>query len=203
MGAVFVSLGQCAALQYIILTQNKESSPETQARFRAKCANDYEPLTPTGESRLLLCLHLSLFLFAAGLLIYFFNINCATFNAVVWFVAIITVLYTFLSVSPIYNHDILIVTLFSPIVLRVYLGVLYVMAQVLSWIKPLHGLFIKTKKHYRDLSDCFRAGIVKGNAELHEEAALHPLSEIDAEVLERIFFFFFFFESALSRIVSI
>ena len=186
MGAIFVSLGQHAALQYVILTQNKESSPETQARFHAKCANDYKPLTPAGESQLLFCLHLSLFLFTAGLLIYFFNINCATFYAVVSFIAIITVLYTFLSVSPIYDRDMLIVTLFSPMVLQVYLSVLYVMVQASSWIKPLHGLSTRTKKHYRDLSYHFRGGITKGNAELHKEAALKSLSEINAEVLEHI-----------------
>ena len=186
MGAMFVSLGQRAALQYVILTQNKESSPETRARFRAKCANDYEPLTLAGESRLLFCLHLSLFLFTAGLLIYFFNINRATFYAVVSFIAITTVHYTFLSVSPIYDRNMLIVTPFSPMVLRVYLGVLYAMVQASSWIKPLHGLSTRTKMHYRDLSYRFRGGIVKGNAELHEEAALKSSLEIDAEVLERI-----------------
>jgi len=181
---MFVTPAHHAALHYVTLTQNRQYSPETRARFRAEYANEYESFTlRAGQSLYLFCLHVSLFLFAAGLLIYFFNINRATFYAVVWLVAIATGQYAFSTVLPFF-HRYLHATPFSSIVLRMYLGVLYAMVQVFSWIKPLHGPSIQTKKHHRDLSDRYRLGVIEGNAKLLREAALKPSSAIDAEVLE-------------------
>ena len=182
---MLMTLEQRDALQYLRFTQNRNHSSVTRARFHAKYVDEYGALI-FEDSPYLFCLHLSLFLFAAGLLIYFFNINRATFGAVVWFIATTTVIYTVLTVSPFSDLDILSATPFSPLILRVYLGVLYAMAQIFSWIEPLHGLSIKTKKHHRDLSDRYRAGIVEGNARFLTEAALEPSPKIDAGVLERI-----------------
>jgi hypothetical protein len=177
---MLVTTDQRVPRQYAMLTQSKDFSPETRARFHAST-----PKLGDAENDYLFCLHLSLFLFAAGLLIYFFNINRATFDAVVWFIATLTLAYTLVSVSPIYDREFLIVTPFSTMALWAYLCVLYAIGQV-SRITPLHGLSIQIKKHHRDLREHFRAGIVEGNAKWFREEALKPSSEIDAEVLERI-----------------
>jgi len=182
---MFVTLEQRRAFHYLRLTQKKGHSPVTRARFHAKVAKKYGALI-FDDSPYLFCLHLSLFLFAAGLLVYLFNINRATFGAVVWVIPITTVLYALHTVFPFFNHNILYVTPFSPMVLCLYLGVLWVMVQIFSRIKPLHGLSIKTKQHHRDLSDRYRKGVLRGNAKLLEEAASKPSSKIDAKVLERI-----------------
>jgi hypothetical protein len=184
-GAMFMTLEQRDALQYLRFTQNKGHPSITRARFHAKYVNEYSPLI-FDDGPYLFGLHLSLFLFTAGLLIYFFNINRAIFDAVVWFVAISVVIYTGITVLFFSDRDILSATPFSPLVLWVYLGVLYATTQVFSWIKPLHGLSIKTKKHHRDLSDRYRAGVEEGNAKFFEEACLRPSRKIDAGVLERI-----------------
>jgi hypothetical protein len=113
-----------------------------------------------------------------------FNINCATFGAVAWFIAITTVIYTVLSVIPFLQRDILYATPFSPMVLRVYLGVLYAMLQVFSRIK-LYSLSVKIKKHHRGLSGHYRVGVLEGNTKLLEEEASKSSSEIDTEVMER------------------
>ena len=183
---MLVTLEQRAALQYVMRTQHKEYSPETRARFHAGVVDKYGPLTFEWDSSYLFCLHLSLFLFAAGLLIYFFNVNRATFGAVVWLIGTSTVLYAMVSVTAISECNIFYVTPFSPMLLRVYLGVLYAMAQVFSWIKPLQSLFIKTKEHHRDLSDRYRVGVVEGNAKLLEETTSEPSWTIDTEVLKRM-----------------
>ena len=184
--AMLVTLEQRGALQYLILTQNKEYSPETRARFRAKVADEYGSITSEdGTPFRLFCLHLSFFLFATGFLVYFFNINRATFDVVVWWIAMITVLYAIISAAPIYGAFLFNITPFSPVVVRVYLDVIFLMVQIFHWIMP-HGLFIKIAKHHGDLSDRCRVGIAEGNAKLLEEEASKPSSEIDSEVLERI-----------------
>ena len=182
---MFVTLEQRRASHYLRLTQKKSHSPVTRARFHAKVAKEYGALI-FDESPYLFCLHLSLFLFAAGLLVYLFNINRATFGAVAWVIPITTVLYALHTVFPFFNHNILYVTPFSRMILCLYLGVLWVIVQIFSRIKPLHGLSIKTKRHHRDLSDRYRKGVLRGNAKLLEEAASKPSSKIDAKVLERI-----------------
>jgi hypothetical protein len=184
-GAMFVTLGQRWALQYVAHTQNKEYSPETRARFHAKYIKEYGALI-LNDGPYLFCLHLSLFLFTVGLLIYFFNINRAIFGAVVWLIAITTLYYIFFTLTPFSDCDIMFDTPFSSTVLRVYLGVLRAVVQVFSWIKPLHSLSTKTTKHHRDLSDRYRSGILEGNAKLLEEEALKPSSEIDASIVECI-----------------
>ena len=111
IGAMLVTLEQRFVRQYVILTQDKNYSPETRARFHAKVADG--GMLNEAENSYLFCLHLSL-LFAAGLLIYFFDINRATFGAVVWFIAITTVAYALFSVLPIYSRNFLGITPFSP-----------------------------------------------------------------------------------------
>jgi hypothetical protein len=191
IGAMLVTLEQRFVRQYVILTQNKDYSPETRAWFHAKVADG--GMLNEAENSYLFCLHLSLALFAAGLLIYFFDINRATFGAVVWFIAITTVAYALFSVLPIYSRNFLGITPFSPmpspgytskifgengvIEQRGYLAALYAIAQVFSLIKPLHGLSIMTRKHHRALSDRCRVGIVEGNAKWLKEEALKPSSK--------------------------
>jgi hypothetical protein len=80
-------------------------------------------------SQYLFCLHLSFFLFAIGLLIYLFNINRATFGAVVWLIAITAVMYTAFSVAPFFDRYQLYTTPFSRVDLWLYLKVLYATAQ--------------------------------------------------------------------------
>ena len=182
---MIVTLGQRGAIRYLTRTQDNKYSPETRARFHAKYTKEYGALL-LNDDPYLFCLHLSLFLFTAGLLIYFFNINRTTFYAVVWLVVITIVLYAQPTLSPFIAHDIMYDTPFSPIVLRVYLGVLRAVVQVFSRIKPLHDLSTKTKNHHRDLSDRYRVGVSEGNAELLKKAALEPSSDIDAEVVQSI-----------------
>ena len=99
---MLVTLGQRWALQYVTHTQNKEYSPETRARFHAKYIKEYGALI-LNDGPSLFCLHLSLFLFTAGLLIYFFNINRAIFGALVWLVAITTLYYIYFYTDPLFR----------------------------------------------------------------------------------------------------
>jgi hypothetical protein len=68
-----------------------------------------------------LFLHLSVFLFLIDGLVYLFNLNCAAFGAVVWWVRIVTSGYVYVMMDAILKPENLFYMLFSPSVLRLYL----------------------------------------------------------------------------------
>jgi len=186
-GATLATLEQRCVLRYIAVTRKKEYSPEKRARVRAAFVKNEEASAHFRDSSMLpFCLQFSLFLFMAGVLIYFFNINRATFGALVWWIAIVTVLYVTLTVVPIFIPDELFYTPFSPMSSWVYIGLSYVIYQACSWTKPLCGLSDYTRKHYRGLSDRYGGGFIEGKRKWAEETALKPSCEIDTEVLERM-----------------
>ena len=122
----------------------------------------------------------------AGVLIYFFNINRATFGALVWLIGSVAVLYVTLTVAPIFIPDELFYTPFTPMSAWIYIGLSYVLYQVCSWVKPLHGLSDYTRNHYRRLFSRYGRGVKTGKRKWAEETASKPSWEIDTEVLERL-----------------
>ena len=160
------------------------------------------------SSTILLCLHLSLFLFMASALIYFFKISHAIFYALIWWIPIIIIPYMFLTVAPIFHPDMLWYTPFSPLALRVYLGFPYALFQassrlkhfrgifdcmrkyyhdllrVCSRIKNFRGIFDSARKHYHDLRDRYSEGFFEGRTKSAKEVASKPSSIIDTEVVE-------------------
>ena len=135
-------------------------------------------------------LHLSLFLFIAGGLIYLFNINISVFYAVVWWVGYMAISYTGATVAVFFEAHNLLHTPLSPLALRIYLAISYALLQVFafcSYIPPLHGLLYNMKRHCRDLSNRYKKGLLNGKWRAAKEIASRPSSEIDALILERIF----------------
>lgn len=170
-----------------MITQSKDYSPEMRARIHATMSkSEYGRFFFRDSSTILLCLHLSLFLFMAGVLVYFFKINNAIFYALVWWIPIIIIPYAFLTVAPIFHLDMLWYTPFSPLALRVYLGFPYALFQVRSWIKHVRGIFDYARKHYHwhDLRDRYSEGFFEGRTKSAREAASRQSSTIDTEVLE-------------------
>jgi len=180
-----MTLYQGFVVRYISATQNEEYSPKMRARVRATLFNAKGGSIFSDSSQLPFSLHLSLFLFMAGLLIYIFNINHSTFAALIWWVAITTLSYAGYTFNAFLPDDLL-YTPFSPLVLHLYLGFAYVASQICSWIKPLHHISDHTRAQYRHLSDRYSGGFVEGKMKWLEKAASKPSSDIDAEVLEHI-----------------
>ena len=186
-GATLATLEQRCVLRYIAVTRKKEYSPEKRARIRAAFVKNEEASVHFRDSSMLpFCLQLSLFLFMAGVLIYFFNINRAAFGALVWLIGSVTLLYVTLTVAPIFIPDELFYTPFTPMSSWIYIGLSYTVYQVCSWIKPVHRFSDYTRKHYRDLTERYGGGFIEGKRKWAEEAASKPSWEIDTEVLERM-----------------
>ena len=131
-------------------------------------------------------LHFSVLLFIVGSLIYLFNINRTVFYAVVWWVGWMTIYYTGQTVDVFDEPHTLFHTPLSEVALSTYLGACYVVFQVCSCIPPLHGLRDNIRSHYRNLSERYDDGILKGKRKQTEEIALKPSSEIDTQILKRL-----------------
>ena len=175
-GALSATLEQRCALRYISITQNGAYSSEKRARIRAVFAkSEFGRFIFRDTSAIMFCLHLSLFLFMTGVLIYFFNINRATFYAVLWWIAIVTILYILLTVGPIFDSCDLLYTPFTSLALRVYLLLPRAVSQVFSSIQP-----------HQDLRNQYSEGFIEGKTKSVEEEASKSSSTVDTEVLEKI-----------------
>ena len=189
-GAIIAMLGQEWAHRYIRVTQQTELSPETRARIRAIFANNTQGAmgySLWGRGRLAFHLHCSLALFSAAVLIYLFNTCHAVFAAVFCLVLFICIIQVVVTVEAISKPDVLFYTPVSPMVLSAYIGILYAVVQVSSYINPLRGLHSRLWRYHQDLSVRYREGFLEGKMEAAKATASKPSSKIDAGVLEWTF----------------
>ena len=99
------SLNQCSR-RFIRLTQPARCSPEKRARRRAFFANGVDKMhIPWAVEGLPTLLHLSMFLFLGGLVIFLFNIDHAVFGSVMWWIGLFSIVYGLITVAPIVRHD--------------------------------------------------------------------------------------------------
>ncbi|KAH9971404.1 hypothetical protein BGW80DRAFT_457203 [Lactifluus volemus] len=104
--ALLTTLLQQWARRYVRITQPPRSGLQKRAPIRAFFHNGVEKFhLPWSVEALPALLHLSLFLFFSGLVIYLFNINHTVFTVVVWWVAVAGTLYACITLMPIFWHD--------------------------------------------------------------------------------------------------
>ena len=175
------------AVQYISVSRPPHYTSEKQARIRAIFAKGNPgPNVIWGTSGGPFFLHLALFLFISGGLIYLFNINRSVFYAVVWWVGYMTISYAHATVAVFFEPHVLLHTPLSPLALRIYLGISYAVLQVCSCIPPIHDLADDIRRHYRDLSNRYKKGFLNGKRRAAKMIASEPSSGIDTLILERI-----------------
>jgi hypothetical protein len=94
------------ARHYIRITQESGQSPRSRARLRAFFAHGMQKYhVPRVVETLSVLVHLSLFVFFVGLLIYLFNINHTVFSTVMCWIALLTVVYGCITVLPLFWLD--------------------------------------------------------------------------------------------------
>ncbi|KAF8475241.1 hypothetical protein DFH94DRAFT_609620, partial [Russula ochroleuca] len=94
------------ARRYIRLTQPARCSPEKQARMRAFFANGAEKMhIPWAVEGLPTLLHLSLFLFFGGLVIFLFNVHQEVFICVVSWIGLFSGVYGLITLLPLFRQD--------------------------------------------------------------------------------------------------
>ena len=127
-------------------------------------------------------LHLSLFLFFAGLVLFLFDINHTVFSSVVWWIGIFSIVYGLITLAPIFRHD---SPYFSPLSLPAWF--LYATISHLFFTARLSMLSnrlvdFRTWEHLRTLRDRYRDWILGGVEEAAEQTVLERLSDIDAGI---------------------
>ncbi len=187
-GAGLAMFLQQWAHRYIEVTQQPWFTPDQRARIRQTFFNHARgPYVFWGTGPMTFFVHLSIFLFMAGGLIYLFNINRAVFSSLGLWILTIAVLYFLFTAVSIFKPELLFYASFSPLALRVCLWILYAVLQVSSCVSPLRRLCDDTRRRYDVLRHRYHEGFLEGKRKAAEEAALKRSSEIDVNVLEWTF----------------
>ncbi|KAH9963398.1 hypothetical protein BGW80DRAFT_853503, partial [Lactifluus volemus] len=102
---LLATLLQQWARRYITVTHLPRYSPHKRARIRAFFLMGGKASSSSAVETLPTLLHLSLFLFFFGLLIFLFNINHTAFSLVAWWIGLSGGLYGCITLMPIFFHD--------------------------------------------------------------------------------------------------
>ena len=134
--ALLATLLQQWARRYLKVTQPRYS-PNKRARIRAFFAEGVEKFFLHWTVELLpTLLHVSLFLFFAGLAVFLWNINLTIFKLVLSWICACTALYGCITFMPIFHHDSPYYTPLSILVWQLVTGITYVIYQVRRLFGP-------------------------------------------------------------------
>ena len=164
---------------YITTTQQLRYGPRKKARLRAFFSDAVggSLVLPMVRS-LRAMIHLSLFLFFAGLIIFLYNTHNTVFIALISWMALSITAYMYITVLPILRPNSPYKTPFSSLIWRLFTGLAYVTLEVLT--SPL----FRTGHHFRILKADYYKRFVEGSMRKRaEKTALQRSSEIDARVL--------------------
>ena len=124
--------------RYIQITQSAECSPHERARLHKFFAKGKDKYCFHRVAEALPALvHLSLFLFFAGLVVYLFNINRTAFTAVICWVALLSTIYGFITFMPFIWIDSPYYSPLTPPAWFLFTRVLYVVLGILCGIMSL------------------------------------------------------------------
>jgi len=167
---------------YITATQQPRDNPRKKAQLRAFFSDAVggSLVLPMVRS-LRAMLHLSLFLFFAGLIIFLYNTHNTVFIALISWMALSIAAYMYITVLPILRPNSPYNTPFSSLIWRLFTGLAYVVLEVLS-SPPF-----RTRHHFRILKadyTRFTEGSMRKRA---EKTATQRSSEIDVRVFISMF----------------
>ena len=176
--ALLATFLQQWARRYLKITHSRYS-PNKRARIRAFFAEGVEKrLLPWTVDVLPTLLHLSLFLFFAGLVVFLCNVNLTIFKLVLSWVGLCAAVYGCITCMPIIRHDSPYYTPLSLPVWHIVTGIPFLFYRFLRWFKFNRGSYF-SYHHYLDLENSYRKSLEQGMQKTAEETALNSSSEID------------------------
>jgi Family of unknown function (DUF6535) len=179
--ALWATLLHQWARRYIRLTQPARCSPEKRARMHAFFAEGIEKMhVPWAVEGLPTLLHLSLFLFFGGLVIFLFNVDQEVFLCVVWWIGLFTLVYGSITLLPLIRYN---SPYYSPLSLpawSLYASILYVTFKILAFFSICS---YETGKRYRDTRNHYRGRMLGSVEKAAEEVVSNRSSEIDVRIL--------------------
>ena len=130
-------------------------------------------------------LHLSLFLFFAGLVVFLFNVNQQVFTGVVWWIGLFSIVYGLITFLPLIWQDSPYYTPLSKPAWFPYASLQYLTFTALT-VFTFCCCFCcsyETFEHCCDLRDRYRGRMLRGVEKIAEETASEESSEIDVGIL--------------------
>ena len=181
--ALLATLQQQWARRYLKVTQSRYS-PHKRARIRAFFAEGIEKcLLPWVVETLPTLLHISLFLFFAGLVVFLWNVNLTIFKLVLSWVAICTALYGCITVMPIIRYDSPYYTSLSSLLWRSVIGVACFVSAVIVLLLYCTVFCRRGAEWLFDFTDRCYDLLLQGMQKRAEETALNSPSEIDTRAV--------------------
>ena len=178
--ALLATLLQQWARRYLKATQPRYS-PHKRARIRAFFAEGVDKfLLPWAVEALPTMLHLSLFLFFAGLAVFLWNVNLTMFKLVLSWIGLCTTLYGCITFIPVFCHDSPYHTPLSLPVWHFVTGLPYLTFRALKWITLSFDYFsYRTYERFENLAEDYRKMLMWGMQKTAEESAFNVPPDID------------------------
>ena len=181
--ALSATLVQQWARRYIKATQ-QSYSPQKQARIRAFLAEGIDKLhLPLVVELLPTFLHLSVFLFFAGLGVFLFNLNITIFIAVIWWLGLCALAYICITFMPIIRHDSPYHSPLSSLVWYIWIGILRICLMILGWFTGFGNFSYASWDRIQRWQEHYREWFQYGIQTAAEESAQKLSSEIDVRAL--------------------
>ena len=127
-------------------------------------------------------LHLSVFYFLAGLLIFLFNIDHAVFNSMIWWIVPSSIVYGLVTVMPILRHNSPYCGPLSPAIWFLYTGINCVLSEAL--FKLYRNGTSESLGRFRTLKIRYHGWMLGGIRKAAEETISEQSSEIDIHIFD-------------------
>ena len=178
--ALLANFMQKWAQRYLKVTQ-PDYSPHNRARVRAFFAEGVvKSHLPWVFETLPTLLHISLFLFFAGLVVFLANINITIFKLVLSWVSLCGAVYGYITIDPIFRHDSPYYTPLSFLVWHIVTGIPFFVYRFLIWLNQFPMTrFRFAYSRFQNLERSCRESLVRGMEKTAEETALESPSDID------------------------
>jgi hypothetical protein len=128
-------------------------------------------------------LHLSVFLFFGGLIIFLFNIDHEVFISVVWCIGLFSLVYGSITLLPLFQQDSPYESPLSTPAWFIYASIQYITFKIRAAITS-GTVHYQTWRHHCDLRDRYRGWMLGGVEKAAEEKASERSSEIDFRILD-------------------
>jgi hypothetical protein len=172
------------ARRYIRLTQPALCSPEKRARMHAFFAEGADKMhIPWVVEALPTLLHVSVFLFFGGLVIFLINVNHQVFSSVVWWIGLFTILYGSITLMPIVRHDSPYCAPLSRFAWFLYASTRHVYIKVIA-SELIRSGNKDSKKRFRILKERYRSWMSEGVEKAAEEMMLERSSKTDIRIFD-------------------
>jgi Family of unknown function (DUF6535) len=174
------------ARRYIRVTQPARCSPEKRARIRAFYANGVDKMHISwAVEGLPTLLHLSLFLFFGGLIIFLFNVDREVFLWVVSWIGLFSMVYWFITLLPLIRQDSPYHSPLSVPIWYLYASIQHIITfTILAFITSCSFGSYETWRRFYDLRNFYRRRMLGSVEKKAEELAEEQSSEIDVGILD-------------------